>query len=348
MTRPRLREACGWIAATAVAAICVASCGGNPVATDSVPTPPDTTSQEVRAASTAPALSRTTTRPATTTTRPPTTTLPSITTVPPEQSSGWTALPPDVVSEKAFPPCCLDTWHGATSPDLAPAGTPLADGPYYVSMNWPEDLSEPLELKLYRFEQCGLLPEPACVFDNGTAAREPTELVVDRSSQRTEWVPLDDSVRVVVVGADGQRSREIEQATGSELAELAASVETAYRVTFADRFDAGDDPDDILADVSGNPTGGFRPLGHSAFVFDTPDGPPLLFGQAFPFDARGQTRTAGRGTDVLNPGDRGGRWSDHHLGVRSLLLLATRPHGLRCRRRGGGSSTRRTLGGRRR
>jgi hypothetical protein len=205
------------------------------------------------------------------------------------------------VSSKAFPPCCGGTWHGDVSPALAPAGQPLADGPYAVTGQWPDDPTQPLELEVFRFEQCALLRESPCEPQGSQFA--PTDLGVDTSASRPLTVALDDRVRVVVVGWDDATLEDdkfgIEEATGTALAELATTVDQAYAEVFADRFAAGEDPDAIIADVSANPTGGFSPT-PNGFVFTPESGPPLLFQLAetvFPY-VDGQS-VAGRGADVL-------------------------------------------------
>jgi len=233
-----------------------------------------------------------------TTTIAPTTT----TTVPDIAASGWSEVDPGSVSEKAFPPCCADTWHGDASPALGPPGVPIADGAYFASMVWPDDPTLPLELELFRFEQCSLLPAYSCEQPPPEFEFSPTQLGVDTSESRPETVALDDNVQVVVVGAskdDGGRSRVIEQGTGTDLAELATEVDEAYATVFADRFAAREERSAIVADVLANPGGGFRSVDHvGGFLFTPQSGPSLLFQRVLP-DVDGQP-TAGRGTDVLS------------------------------------------------
>jgi hypothetical protein len=217
--------------------------------------------------------------------------------------TGWSPIDPESVSSKAFPPCCGDTWHGDVSPTLLPSGQPLADGPYAVDMQWPDDPTQPLELDLFRFEQCALLPEFSCEPLPAGVEYTSTELGVDSSTSRRLTVALDDRVRVVVVGWNdamlGNDRFVIEQANGTALAELATSVNHAYADVFASRFLDGEDPDAIVADVRANPTGGFIPAVSSVggFVFTPATGPPLLFQAAFPYVD--DQRVATRGTDVL-------------------------------------------------
>jgi hypothetical protein len=171
-------------------------------------------------------------------------------------------------------------------------------------MQWPDDLTQPLELELFRLEQCALLPEFSCEPPPAGVEYTDTELGVDTSASRPLTFALDDRVRVVVVGWDDATLDDdrfvIEQANGTALAELARTVDQAYADVFATRFAAGEDPDAIVADVRANPSGGFGAAlsTFEGFVFTPQTGPPLLFQAVFPYvDDR---RVATRGTDVLS------------------------------------------------
>ncbi len=224
---------------------------------------------------------------------------------PPVATAGWSDVAIVSLPSNAFPPCCADTWHGDVSPGLAPEGQPLADGRYAVDLEWPQDLTRPLELTLFRFEQCALLPEFSCESRSGPYLAD--ELGIDISTSRPVNMVLDDAVEVVVVGWNDSAVFDdpdfvIKKATGTDLAALATEVDEAYADVFADRFAAGESPDAIIADVLANPTSGFSPSvrggGTSAFVFTPESGPPLLVQMPLPY-IDGQ-RTAGRGTDVLS------------------------------------------------
>jgi hypothetical protein len=238
------------------------------------------------------------------TTAPPPTTSEQPTTTPPPVPAGWSPVDRASLSPKAFPPCCADTWHGEVSPALVPAGASLADGPYAVTAKWPDDPTRPLELEVFRFEQCALLPEFSC--ESAAEGYGPDELGVDASTSRSMTILLDGRVRVVVVGwkaaTPGNDSFVVEQARGTDLATLAGQVDRAYAEVFADRFVAGEDPNTIVADVLATPTGGFTKAQDSldSFVYTPDTGPPLLFQTVFPYDD-GQ-RQGGRGTDALKIG----------------------------------------------
>ncbi|MEX1105740.1 MAG: hypothetical protein WEB78_06035 [Ilumatobacteraceae bacterium] len=196
------------------------------------------------------------------------------------------------------------------SPPLTPDGELLADGDYAATADWPDDPTQPLQLELQRFEQCALLAEEWPVTRVYSCEPRPEgedflpgELGIDESVSRPLTVVLDDTARVVMVGWDPtieSDEKVVEQATGTELAELANELDRAYENVFASRYLAGKDPDAIVADVVADPTGGFVPApnaGDLALVFVPTAGPTVLF-QAVFWDDSGE-RVVGRGTDAL-------------------------------------------------
>lgn len=302
-----LVAACGSDAATTSQT--PAQRAGTPPSSSSHPTPDTTTTITTPAITTTIAtttIAATTIATTTTTTTTPNTTSAKetspTTSVRALEPTGWSQIDRESLSSKAFPPCCADTWHGDVSPTLVPSGRPLADGPYAVTMQWADEPTQPLELELFRFEQCALLPEFSCEPSPQGREYAPTELGVDTLVSRLLTVELDDRLRVVVVGWDDATLEDrfvIEQANGTALAELATTVNRAYAEVFASRFLVGEDPDAIVADVRANPTGGFSPTVSTldGFVFTPETGPPLLFQAVFPYIE--DQRVAGRGTDVL-------------------------------------------------
>jgi hypothetical protein len=211
-------------------------------------------------------------------------------------------IDPASVTGQLFPPCCADTWHGVPSPVLGSGDRPLLDGQYPVHGDWGEPVGDQLQLDVYRFEQCALLPEFTCEPREGPYDRD--QLGVDESTVRVLTVPLDATVRVVVAGfaadQDGVGGIVVEEATGIEMATLVAEVDQAYSEVFASRLAAGEDPDAIVADVRARPTGGFGPQdagGVGAVEFEPDAGPPLLFQQVFAYE--NDERVVGRGSDVL-------------------------------------------------
>jgi len=233
---------------------------------------------------------------ASSTTALPTTTLPSV-------PRGWNPIAPEAITGQAAPPCCASNWYGTASPPLPTGATPLPDGDYFARMEWAADPAQPLQLTVYRFEQCSLLPASAC--ENPGGPYESDELGIDESASYPLTVPLDDHVRVVLIGFSGftedtNALSSSAEGNGTDLAELAVAVETAYSSVLAAPLEAGYDADAILADVSANPTGGFGPGNDGSefsLSFTYGDAPPLLFQSPFNYDT--DPPTARRGTDVL-------------------------------------------------
>jgi hypothetical protein len=242
-----------------------------------------------------------TTETTTATTMTPTATS-MVTTSTTTRASAWVEIDLASVTGQVFPPCCADTWHGVPSPRFGPDDQPLVDGDYPVSGSWPTDPGSPLQLEVFRFEQCAVLPEFSC--DDPGGAYAPDQLGIDGSAVRPMTLPLDDTVRVVVAGwgedPQGFGALAVEQATGSEMAALVDEVDDAYSEVFAERLVAGEDPDEIIADVMANPVGGFESAagsGGGAVLFTPAAGPSLLFQQVFPYVD--DQRVVGRGSDVL-------------------------------------------------
>lgn len=216
---------------------------------------------------------------------------------------GWTQVNLENITGHVFPPCCGDTWYGIASPALPASGDALADGDYWVSMEWNANPGDPLQLDVFRFEQCNLLPTNAC---EGMGMPYPDDaLGVDESSSVPLTVPLDNTVRVVLVGflglgIDPAVNSSVSEGNGTDLAELAAAVDNAYANFVTARLAGGETREAIVADLSANPSGGWGPgLDGSQYSlsFTFGDAPPLLF-QA-PFGYEDGTPGGPRGTDAL-------------------------------------------------
>ena len=216
---------------------------------------------------------------------------------------GWTKVSTENITGHAFPPCCADTWHGVASPPLPASGAALATGDYWVNMQWSINPADPLQLDVFRFEQCNVLPVTACE-DMGSPYPDEA-LGVDDSASVPLTVPLDDTVKVVLVGFRGSA---VDPATnsnatvgnGTDLAELAAAVENGYANVLTARLAGGESREAIVADLSAHPSAGWGPgLDGSDFSlsFTFGDAPPLLFQAPFGYDDG--TPGDPRGTDVL-------------------------------------------------
>lgn len=241
----------------------------------------------------------TTTPPPTT---PPPTALPPTTVVVdttlPAVPSGWVEVDTASLTGHWFFPCCASNWSGEPSPPLPAPGQGLPpDGSYAVRMVWGDDVTAPLSLELHRFDLCTALPEFSC----DDVGWSDTELGVAEES-RTITVPLDDRVRVVLVGSTRGPDLNLEmvaaEGNGDDLAQLAVAVETAFDDVLLARLAAGMAPDEVVAEVAANPEGGFvAALDGSqyglSFLHD--GAPPLLFQNPFAYD----DPASSRGTDVL-------------------------------------------------
>ena len=278
---------------SALLIVALGACGSDPT------TAPEATAEVI--ATTATTTSSTMTSSTTTSSTTTATVTTMVTTPPTTLAPGWVEIDAASVTGQVFPPCCADTWHGVPSPPFGPQDQPLVDGDYPVSGSWPTDPGSPLQLEVFRFEQCAVLPEFSCEDPGGAYA--PDQLGIDGSAVRTMTLPLDDTVRVVVAGwgedPEGFGVLVVEQATGSEMAVLVDEVDEAYSEVFAERLAAGEDPDAIIADVMANPVGGFESAAGSggAVLFTPAAGPSLLFQQVFAYVD--DQRVVGRGSDVL-------------------------------------------------
>ena len=192
-------------------------------------------------------------------------------------------------------PCCGDDFHGTPSPALPAAGEPLADGDYFVQMAWPDDLSQPLELQLYRYETCSLLPEGTCEDPSGA-----DNMGVDMTTYYSLMVdPGDSTIAVELFGFRGFDSTEPPGAVGTvpDLIELAQAVEQAYDEVFLPRIEAGEDILALGDDVRNNPQGGFTSGGDGGIVvFTYGEAPPILF--QYIADASVDPWTPIRGVDM--------------------------------------------------
>lgn len=224
-----------------------------------------------------------------------TTSGPSTTSAP---SDGWVTMDPSEIDGQVALPCCADDFHGAPSPVLPEAGAPLADGDYFVRMEWPTDPSQPLELQLYRYESCAVLPEGSCEDPTGA-----DNMGIDMTSYYSLSIdPSDSSIGVVMVGFRGFESTESATARGTvpDLVAVVAAIDTAYDEVFAARLADGEAPDVILADVSANPVSGFGPGNDGSpysisYTYDS--APPVLMQVVF--DASVDPPLALRGSDSI-------------------------------------------------
>lgn len=213
-------------------------------------------------------------------------------------SSGWETIDPVSIDGQVALPCCGDDFHGTPSPVLPEAGAPLPDGNYFVRMEWPTDPTQPLELQLYRYESCAILPEGSCEDPTGA-----DNMGIDMTSYYSLTIePTDTSIGVLMVGFRGFESTESATARGTvpDLVELVAAINSAYDEVFAARLAGGETPDAILADVSAHPVSGFGPGNDGSpysitYTYDS--APPVLMQVVF--DASVDPPLALRGSDSI-------------------------------------------------
>lgn len=212
---------------------------------------------------------------------------------------GWTPVDLEGEVGPLAYPCCGSNWYGTVSPALPPAGGTLADGGYVVRLEWADDPTQPLVGTVHRLEQCSLLPQGSCQSADSYAD---DELGIDPSSEMAIELPLDGSLRVVLLGFAGMDSSAAAEGNGADLAQLAAALDEDYRAALLEPLAAGVAKDDIVTGLwatgdhhFGKPAYDWEPA-PSELVYTNFGAPPLLFQAAFGFD---QTPADNRGTDVM-------------------------------------------------
>lgn len=282
---------------SALALVSLAACGGSTGSptTDTTATTPATVPPNTSAPTTAPP----TTPPATITTPAPTTTDAGV-------PAGWRTVDATTLPSVAFPPCCGSNWVGTPSPPLPAPGEAFADGLYAVASPWRVDVAGGLAVAVGRFEQCALLPEFACEYeaDDGTFLPESMGLD-DRGAAVTLSLPLDQTLRVVLIGFDSSEGDVITpaaEASGADLAEFAAALGEAYDLAVAQPLASGIGEDEIIAGLYASPAHGFSAppqfdAGTLALRFEYGGAPPILMQATF--DYSGGSAAPATPTDVL-------------------------------------------------
>ena len=211
---------------------------------------------------------------------------------------GWS--PVDMTGEPGpvGAPCCGANWYGVVSPALPAAGGTIADGSYVLGVSWAGDPTQPLVGEVYRLDQCSVLPQGSCEPADSYAD---DELGLDPQTIPIE-IPLDGSVRVVLVGFAGMDQTAAAQGNGADLAQLAAALDADYQTAILQPLAAGVSKDDIVTGLwasgehhFGKPNYDWEPA-PSELVYTNFGAPPLLFQAAFGFD---ETPADNRGVDIL-------------------------------------------------
>lgn len=224
-------------------------------------------------------------------TTPPSTTLPG--------PQGWTPISTSgEVGPMAYP-CCGANWYGTVSPPLPTTGSTLTDGGYVVRLEWADDPTQPLVGTVGRLDRCSVLPEGSCQPADSYAD---DELGVDPAATMPISIPLDGSIRVVLIGFNGFEASNAAEGNGADLALLAAALDADYRAALLEPLAAGVSREDIVTGLwasgdhhFGMPAYDWEPS-PSELVYTNFGAPPLLFQAAFGFD---DTPADNRGVDVM-------------------------------------------------
>lgn len=221
----------------------------------------------------------------------PTTTLPG--------PQGWTIISLDGEPGPIGYPCCGSNYWGEPSPPLSGSAATLADGRYVTRLEWADDPTQPLVGTVHRLDQCLVLPEGACEPNDPYA---PDDLGVDPSVSLPIEIPLDGSIRVVLVGFNGWEIPSAVEGNGADLALLAAALDSDYREAVLTPLAAGVPKDEIVTGLwdsgdhhFGKPNYDWEPV-PSELVYTNLGAPSLLFQAAFGFD---DTPADNRGVDVM-------------------------------------------------
>lgn len=161
----------------------------------------------------------------------------------------WSELSGDSGVENLSNPCCEDTYHDVTSPELPPTGQPLPDGEYNARFEWPTDVSQPLVVTVRRYVPCADLVGGCTQFgiEYGATAR-----FVDSNTSYTLTFPLNDSTRVIYSCGT------VWEATGAEFGRLLRDYTAAFNSVVAPRLAAGESLYAIFDDLAAHPHDGFN------------------------------------------------------------------------------------------
>ena len=280
-----------WVAMLAAGALVLGACGSDGGGTAATSAAPSTAAETTAPPSTAPD-----------TTAPPSTEA-DTTAVTAQPAQGWTVVDPESVGIPLAQPCCASNWFGvATSPELPTDGSPLADGVYRISFDWPVAPADSVSATVRRFVPCPELPTNACEQPPEGFEFTPDDYGVDPSSEYGLTLVLDGSLQVVLGGFHTFESKEnVATANGADLLDLIRSVDADFDVAIMQPHLAGTPDADIAAGLVAAPANGFGPPegeGAGELIYRHLDAPPLLF-QTLLYDF--DQPDASRGSDVVGP-----------------------------------------------
>ncbi len=190
-------------------------------------------------------------------------------TLPPADNVGeWVAVDGDTGVVNRVIPCCEDTYHDVTSPELPEQGATLPDGEYNASFEWSTDLSQPVVVTLRRYVPCAELPGgcEALNLDYGPTAR----FVDPTVSYRLE-VRLDSSATVLYT-AGGHSWRANGETFGTLLTDFTAALDEHYWPLRT----SPELSDSVVAQLVDDEVGDFARLDSGYPALLLPDAPPVM------------------------------------------------------------------------
>ncbi len=221
--------------------------------------------------------------PTTTTDSDPTTT-PADATIPTVAPAPWkeTTVPGSAYSDGTFD--AYGSFVAGPSPPFPEAGAPLVDGVYPAAfpVEWSVDQPGVLGVSLYRLESCEA-PGMADVSDSCEGGGY--EAGVDPATTFPIEIPLDASIRTVVVGGDCSAASDVgylsvaKQADGGALRGLYEAYTADYERVIAPLLPTTTDQFALLEQIAASPSGGFAAAGArctGSLTFTTGDAPPVL------------------------------------------------------------------------
>jgi hypothetical protein len=228
--------------------------------------------------------------PSTVSTEPPTT-VADPTTTPADATTTTVALAPwteTTAPESAYSDGTFDAYGSfvaGPSPTFPAAGAPLADGVYPAAfpVEWSGDQSGVLNVSLYRLESCAT---PGMTDVSAACESGAYEAGVDPATKFPIAIPLDASIRAVVVGAGCSDTSDVgslpvtKQADGTALRVLYEAYTADYEQVIAPLLPTTSDQFALLKQVLASPSGGFAAAVGAGCIgsltFTAGDAPPVL------------------------------------------------------------------------
>jgi hypothetical protein len=194
-----------------------------------------------------------------------------------------TTAPGSAYSDGSFD--AYGSFVAGPSPPFPRPGAPLADGVYPAAfpVEWSSDQPGVLRVSLYRLESC---EAPGMTDVSDSCESGFYEAGVDPATMFPIEIPLDSSIRTVVVGADCRdtsdvgRERVTKQADGTALRVLYEAYTADYQRVIAPLLPTTTNRLALVEQIATSPSGGFA-AGHRegctwSLTFTAGDAPPVL------------------------------------------------------------------------